>query len=149
MGKFTSWFKERTTKLSDSQTAKSGSAVGDTQAQEESTSEQNHDDNRPPTKLEQAKQIFTQVVAKFPGSHKPLYRRYWFWAGLGVSGGVATVCYGVWSIDQTLPNKTELTAVVREQTLTIKAADGTILQQQGEATREQLKLEEIPDKFKK
>ncbi|MBF1989292.1 transglycosylase domain-containing protein [Fischerella thermalis] len=149
MGKFTSWFKERTTKLSDSQTAKSGSAVGDTQAQEESTSEQNHDDNRPPTKLEQAKQIFTQVVAKFPGSHKPLYRRYWFWAGLGVSGGVAAVCYGIWSIDQTLPNKTELTAVVREQTLTIKAADGTILQQQGEATREQLKLEEIPDKFKK
>jgi len=32
---------------------------------------------------------------------------------------------------------------VRNQTLTIKAADGTILQQQGPATREQLKLEEI------
>jgi len=30
------------------------------------------------------------------------------------------------------------------QTLTIKAADGTILQQQGPATREQLKLEEMP-----
>jgi len=33
---------------------------------------------------------------------------------------------------------------VRNQTLTIKAADGTILQQQGPATREQLKLEEMP-----
>jgi penicillin-binding protein 1A len=149
VGKFTSWFKERTTKSSDPQTEKSGSRVGDTQEKEESANEQNHDENRPPTKLDQAKQILTQVVAKLPGSQKPLYRRYWFWAGLGVSGGIAAVCYGVWSIDQTLPNKAELSAVVREQTLTIKAADGTILQQQGEATREQLKLEEIPDKLKK
>ena len=39
--------------------------------------------------------------------------------------------------------------MLREQTLTIKAADGTILQQQGEATREQLKLEQIPDNLKK
>jgi penicillin-binding protein 1A len=38
---------------------------------------------------------------------------------------------------------------VREQTLTIKAADGTVLQQQGEATREQLQLEQIPDNLKK
>lgn len=43
----------------------------------------------------------------------------------------------------------ELNAVLREQTLTIKAADGSILQQQGEATREQLKLEQIPDNLKK
>jgi len=35
----------------------------------------------------------------------------------------------------------ELFTFVRNQTLTIKAADGTILQQQGPATREQLKLE--------
>ncbi|MBW4435378.1 MAG: penicillin-binding protein 1A [Pelatocladus maniniholoensis HA4357-MV3] len=149
MAKFTSWFKERTTKSSEPQTEKSGSPAGDPQENEESTNEQNHDENRPLTKLEQAKQILTQVVAKLPGSHKPLYRRYWFWAGLGVSGGVAAICYGVWSIDQTLPDKNELSAVVREQTLTIKAADGTILQQQGEATREQIKLEEIPDKLKK
>lgn len=68
---------------------------------------------------------------------------------MSVSGGVVAICYGMWSIDQTLPNKNELSAVVREQTLTIKAANGMILQQQGEATREQLKLEEIPEKLKK
>ncbi|MGJ5673963.1 MAG: transglycosylase domain-containing protein [Nostochopsis sp.] len=149
MVKFTSWFKERTTKSSEPQTEESGSTASDHQKNEESTNEQNHDENRPLTKLQQAKQVLTQVVAKLPGSHKPLYRRYWFWAGLSVSGGVVAICYGMWSIDQTLPNKNELSAVVREQTLTIKAANGMILQQQGEATREQLKLEEIPEKLKK
>ncbi|WP_445638613.1 transglycosylase domain-containing protein [Nostoc sp. DSM 114161] len=81
--------------------------------------------------------------------NKPIYRRIWFWAGLGVGGGILASLYGVSVIDRTLPDKAELNAVVREQTLTIKAADGTILQQQGEATREQLKLEQIPDNLKK
>lgn len=81
---------------------------------------------------------------------KPLYRRLWFWAGLGVvGGGIAGLSYGISLIDRTLPDQAELNAVLREQTLTIKAADGTILQQQGEATREQLKLEQIPDNLKK
>nr|WP_256874315.1 penicillin-binding protein 1A [Nostoc sp. C057] len=80
---------------------------------------------------------------------KPLYRRLWFWAGLGVGGGIVALIYGISLIDRTLPDQAELNAVLREQTLTIKAADGTILQQQGEATREQLKLEQIPDNLKK
>ncbi|WP_189523301.1 transglycosylase domain-containing protein [Nostoc sp. PA-18-2419] len=81
--------------------------------------------------------------------NKPIYRRIWFWAGLGVGGGIVASIYGISVIDRTLPDKAELNAVVREQTLTIKAADGSILQQQGEATREQLKLEQIPDNLKK
>ncbi len=80
---------------------------------------------------------------------KPLYRRLWFWAGLGVGGGIVALIYGISLIDRTLPDQAELNAVLREQTLTIKASDGTILQQQGEATREQLKLEQIPDNLKK
>ncbi|WP_392535988.1 transglycosylase domain-containing protein [Nostoc sp. C117] len=80
---------------------------------------------------------------------KPLYRRIWFWAVLTVGGGIAASLYGISLIDRTLPDKAELNAVVREQTLTIKAADGSILQQQGEATREQLRLEQIPDNLKK
>ncbi len=80
---------------------------------------------------------------------KPLYRRIWFWAGLGLGGGIVALIYGISLIDRTLPDQTELNAVVREQTLTIKAADGTILQQQGETAREQLKLEQIPDNLKK
>jgi penicillin-binding protein 1A len=57
--------------------------------------------------------------------------------------------YIILEIDKNLPNHSALKAVVREQTLTIKAADGTVLQQQGEATREQLQLEQIPDNLKK
>ncbi|MFQ4143701.1 penicillin-binding protein 1A [Chlorogloeopsis sp. ULAP02] len=145
MAKFTSWFKERTTKSSDSETEKAESPLGDSEEKKKST----NIENRPPTQLEKAKQTLTKLVAKLPGDHKPLYRRYWFWAGLGIGGGIVAISYGVWSIDRTLPDKTELNAVVREQTLTIKAADGTILQQQGEATREQLKLEEIPQQIQK
>ncbi|GAB1538319.1 hypothetical protein NUACC21_09770 [Scytonema sp. NUACC21] len=89
------------------------------------------------------------ILSKLPGSHKPIYRRSWFWAGLGLSSGIVAVSYGVWTIDRSLPDKAALNAVVREQTLTIKAANGTILQQQGEATREQLNLEDIPDKLQK
>ena len=49
-----------------------------------------------------------------------------------------------WSLERSLPKTTELFSFVRNETLTIKAADGTILQQQGPATREHLKLEEMP-----
>lgn len=106
--------------------------------------------------LVKAKQLLSQMtnvssgmVARITRSDKPFYRRLWFWAGLGVGGGIISFNYGIGAIDRTLPDKAELKAAVREQTLTIKAADGTILQQQGEATREQLKLEEIPDTLKK
>ncbi|MCX7595789.1 MAG: transglycosylase domain-containing protein, partial [Fischerella sp.] len=145
MAKFTSWFKERATKSNQPQTEKSESSSGDCDESKESVNEE----SRSPTKLEKAKQILNQGVAKLPSSRRPVYSRYWFWVGLGISGGIFAISYGVWSIDRTLPDKGELNAVVREQTLTIKAADGAILRQQGEATTEQLKLEEMPDKLKK
>ncbi|MEH2067563.1 MAG: penicillin-binding protein 1A [Nostoc sp.] len=91
----------------------------------------------------------SRIRANRATGNKPIYRRIWFWAGLGVGGGIVASIYGISVIDRTLPDKAELNAVVREQTLTIKAADGSILQQQGEATREQLKLEQIPDNLKK
>jgi len=110
----------------------------------------------PPAHLAQARQLLSKMKilpsrmkTNQATGGKPLYRRIWFWAGLGVGGGIIAFIYGVSLIDRTLPDKAELNAVLREQTLTIKAADGTILEQQGEATREQLKLEQIPDNLKK
>ncbi|OUL33077.1 penicillin-binding protein [Nostoc sp. T09] len=118
--------------------------------------EESVNENLPPTKLGKGRQVLSQmqnvssgVIAKLSSSDKPFYRRLWFWAGLSLGGGIIAFNYGIGTIDRTLPDKAELNAVVREQTLTIKAADGTILQQQGEAAREQLKLEQIPEKFKK
>ncbi|MDB9537596.1 penicillin-binding protein 1A [Dolichospermum planctonicum CS-1226] len=99
-----------------------------------------------------AKQLLNQVrtlSSRILSSDKPFYRRFWFWAGLGVSGGMIAFHYIILEIDKNLPDHSALKAVVREQTLTIKAADGTVLQQQGEATREQLQLAQIPDHLKK
>ncbi len=137
MGKLTSWFKRRPTNLRDS-------GQGGT------------NESLPPAHLAQARQLLSKMKilpsrmkTNQATGGKPLYRRIWFWAGLGVGGGIIAFIYGVSLIDRTLPDKAELNAVLREQTLTIKAADGTILEQQGEATREQLKLEQIPDNLKK
>ncbi|MGM3306598.1 transglycosylase domain-containing protein [Anabaena sp. WFMT] len=106
--------------------------------------------------LVKAKQLLNQMtsrssvmVARIGRSDKPFYRRLWFWTGLGVGGGIVAFNYGLGTIDSSLPDKAKLNAVLREQTLTIKAGDGTVLQQQGEATREQLKLKQIPDNLKK
>ena len=99
--------------------------------------------------LGEAKKVSNKVLDKLPGKGKPLYRRYWFLTTLGVSGGIMAVSYGVWSIDKTLPSKDQLTAASREKTLTIKAGNGTILYQQGEATREKLKINQIPDRLQK
>ncbi|WP_414619255.1 transglycosylase domain-containing protein [Calothrix sp. CCY 0018] len=99
--------------------------------------------------LGEAKKVSNKVLDKLPGKGKPLYRRYWFWTTLGVSGGIMAVSYGVWSIDKTLPSKDQLTAASREKTLTIKAGNGAILYQQGEATREKLKIKQIPDRLQK
>lgn len=128
--------------------------LGNDHKKEESTHE-----NLPPTMLVKARQLLNQmttlssgVVARIGKSDKPFYRRFWFWTGLGLvglGGGIIAYNYGISVIDRSLPDKSELNALIREQTLTIKASDGTVLQQQGEATREQLKLEQIPETLKK
>ncbi|WP_353930647.1 penicillin-binding protein 1A [Okeanomitos corallinicola TIOX110] len=126
--------------------------------------EESTDDNFPSKNLVKARQLLKQVKtvsseilvkvrinSKING--KPFYRHSWFLTGLGfglgLSSGIVGINYGMEKIDSSLPDKSELKAILREQTLTIKAADGTVLQQQGEVTREHIKLEEIPDNLKK
>ena len=78
-------------------------------------------------------------------------RRPRFWIGLGVlSIGGGALIYGLWilyTLDKGLPDVNDLSAFNRDGTLTIKAADKTILLQSGPATREKLKLNEIPDQL--
>jgi penicillin-binding protein 1A len=118
--------------------------------------EESTNDSLPPTRLVKARQLLSQmsgvssgIITKFTTRDKPFYRRVWFWASLSVGGGIVALNYFIASIDRTLPDKSALKAVNREQTLTIKAVDGTILQQQGEATKEPLKLKQIPDTLQK
>jgi len=94
--------------------------------------------------LGQAQQFGSAIAAKLPDSDKPIYRRPWIWASVGVSGSVIALTYGWVQLGQGLPDTRDLFTVVRQETLTIKASDGTILRQEGPATREQLTLDEIP-----
>lgn len=91
--------------------------------------------------LAQMKRLSTQISKV---SVDKLYRRRWFWLSLGVGSGIIAFAGVLWSIERSLPETAELFTFVRDETVTIKAADGNILQQQGPATREQLELEEIP-----
>jgi len=125
--------------------------LGNHQQNDESTNE-----NLLPKMQVKAKQLITQmttlssgILGKIASSDKPFYRRFWFWAGLGVGSGIIAFHYTILEIDKNLPDQSALRALVREQTLTIKAGDGSVLQQQGEATREVLKIEQIPDTLKK
>lgn len=79
---------------------------------------------------------------------KPRYRTVSFWVytvgAIAVTGGVGTAGFGLWYLNSTLPDVSEVFSFVRDGTVTIKAADGTILQQLGPATREKLDIEKIP-----
>ncbi len=153
MVKLTSWFRDKSTKLSNVPKDDSTSPPGDVEDRELTNGLMTEP---PPTKLKKGNQILNKigrvsstVLAFLPGSPKPLYRRYWFLAGLGLGGGALALAYTVGSIDKGLPKTAEINSIAREQTLTIKAVDGTILQQSGPATREQLAISEIPDNLKK
>lgn len=140
MPKFIPRFKERATKLSNSEPAKPVLPPGKGNASRQS--DQPQTSPLPMTQLQgESEGLSTQ--SKVIGD-KPLYRRYSFWLSFGVSSGMIALGWGWWSMERSLPQTSELFTFVRNQTLTITAADGTILQQQGPATRDQLKLEEIP-----
>ncbi len=96
-----------------------------------------------PNLLARKKNLSDQFKDKLP-SDKPLYRRYQFWLGLSIGSGLIAIGGVWWSIESNLPSPAELFSFVRSNTLTIKAADGTVLQQQGPVPREQLELKQIP-----
>lgn len=90
------------------------------------------------------KRVSGAFVYQFTGPRK-LHRRPWFWLGVGVSGGAIALGYGFFKLDQGLNySTTDVLTFVRPGTITIKAADGTILQQVGPATHDSLKMREIP-----
>lgn len=95
----------------------------------------------PSQPMSQSNSPSNQDKTKLPAD---IHRRRWIWLGLGVGGGLIALGSVWWSIDSSLPTQAELFTSVRGNTLTIKTTDGTILQQQGPATREQLKLKQIP-----
>lgn len=151
--KFNSWFRDKSVQIND-----------ENENLEISTTEQSipeADSNRDLTDAEDGKSsasvksllkrissVYNFTAAKLPGHPKPLHKRYWLWMWLGVGGTATAISYGIWSIDQDLPKTSELNSITREQTLTIKAVDGSILKQSGPATRDRIKLNQVPEKLR-
>ncbi|WP_045053903.1 transglycosylase domain-containing protein [Aliterella atlantica] len=137
MSKLLPWLKERTSKPSDSQPRVA-------KAQSEQGKESTQAKLSPPAKLwDGVQKLSSQLLAKLPND-KPLYRYKRFWLAVGVGGGAIAFTGIWWSIESSLPDAKELYTFVRDDTLTIKAGNGDILQQTGPATREPLKLTQVP-----
>lgn len=99
---------------------------------------------RPLQKVGQALRSATHFYQR-----QPRPRQVLFWAALLATGSGVAIAYGCWSVERTLPSTKDISSFVRDGTLTIKAADGSVLQQQGPATREKLALDKIPDQVVK
>ncbi|MDX2217239.1 MAG: penicillin-binding protein 1A [Oculatellaceae cyanobacterium bins.114] len=85
---------------------------------------------------------------KSPRRRKPIYQRWWVWVILGISasvgGGAVSAYDAITRIKGELPDTANVLTFVRDGTLTIKAADGSVLQQLGPATREKLSFDQMP-----
>jgi penicillin-binding protein 1A len=90
-----------------------------------------------------------KLPAKNNNGKKAFYRRPLFWLGVSFltlsSGALGYVWWNLRILEKGLPDVNDMSAFTRDGTLSIKAADGTILRQSGPATREKLKLNEIPE----
>ena len=81
---------------------------------------------------------------KFPQRiQNPRHRRL-FWVGVGVGSGAIALSVSWFILDRSLPDTSDIATFERDGTLTIKASDGTILQQLGPATRDKLTIQQIP-----
>lgn len=97
------------------------------------------------------KGISSTLVKSFTGPD-PVYRQRKFWVGIGmvgISGGAIAFGLSWQALEESLPESTDdVLTYIRDETITIKAADGTILQQIGPATHDNLKIWEIPETLK-
>lgn len=83
------------------------------------------------------------------GRHpRPLHQKWWAWAlvgaGFGIGGTILAAETTIASIRRELPDTANTLRYVRTGTLTIKASDGTVLQQTGPATRDKIALQDMP-----
>lgn len=77
---------------------------------------------------------------------QPRPRQVLLWLAVLATGGGSALMVAYWSVERTLPNTDDIASFVRDGTMTIKAADSSVLQQLGPATRQKLSLDKIPDR---
>lgn len=94
--------------------------------------------------LKGLKSVSRAAIKPFTGP-KPLHHTYRFWIGLGVGSGAIAFAYGWYQLERSIPASTkDVLTFVRKDTLTITAADGSIIQQIGPATHDTVKYSEVP-----
>jgi hypothetical protein len=101
----------------------------------------------PPEKPKEEQKIAKTKAAK---KRKPLYRRPWLWALLIAAAGLgsgAAYGYKVWQdVEAQLPESVEgVLTYKRARTMTVKASDGTVLQEIGPVAHEKLEMGKIPN----
>lgn len=78
-----------------------------------------------------------------PPLRNPVVQRRLLWIGIAV-GSIGLFRIAAWQIDRSLPDPADLATFARPNTLTIRAADGTVLHELGPATREKTSLDQMP-----
>ena len=155
MAKFISRFRGFSTKFNPAESAKPGLIPSNNQSQPIKRRRKKVVKSSAKRLASNVKKLSSQAVASVEGSRlapilrpfqgpKPVHRNRLFWLGLGLSSGLFALGIGWWSLKRTLPDTSSIFTFVRDGTLTIKAADGTILQQSGPATREKLTMGQFP-----
>jgi penicillin-binding protein 1A len=94
--------------------------------------------------------VGTVAIKPFQGEH-PLHKKRGFWVGSGLGLGCLALV-GSWIfVDRSVSQYAPVDALnyLRPGTISIKGLDGSILLQTGNATRETLKIWQMPDKLKK
>ncbi|PSF37352.1 penicillin-binding protein [Aphanothece hegewaldii CCALA 016] len=74
--------------------------------------------------------------------------KFWFWTGLSLGAGTSAIAFGLIfsQLESGIPKSIDdVLSYAREGTITIKAADGTVLQEIGPVTHDKLKIWQIPD----
>jgi penicillin-binding protein 1A len=124
------------------------SLLGTKLPQKSESSELLADSESPNTELQKNTEL-QENSAPQENTKKRIPRHPRFWIRLGVAsigGGALIYCLWIlYTLDKGLPDVNDLSAFNRDGTLTIKAADNTILLQSGPATRDKLQLKEIPE----
>jgi penicillin-binding protein 1A len=88
---------------------------------------------------------------KFPVPKVPMPKRWWSWAllllGTGAIGGGVAARLAIVAIEKDLPNTKDVLTYTRVGSTTIKAEDGTVLQQIGPATRDKIAMAKMPQEL--
>ncbi|HEY9702684.1 MAG TPA: transglycosylase domain-containing protein, partial [Allocoleopsis sp.] len=75
---------------------------------------------------------------------KPIYLRFWFWLITGLGSGSIVAGLVWYNVEKSLPDLSQIMNYARANTVTIKAGDGTIIQQLGENNYETVKINQVP-----